>query len=681
MRLHLLAALALCFTIASSFGQRGKPVAKSTKPAKTTTTFDICVYGGTASGVMAAVAAARLGKSVVLLEPTRHVGGLTTGGLGYTDIGNKYAVTGLALDFYRRLGTHYGQFESWTFEPSVAERMLLTYLKDAKVAVRYNRRLMERAGVRKIGNIITAIVIEHLGDAEDQAPPETIHAKKYLDCTYEGDLMAQAGVRYTVGREANATYGETYNGVQLRGSHQFPDGIDPYKTHGDPSTGLLWGISADTLPAQGSGDAKVQAYNFRLCLTDDSLNRLPITKPIGYDPSRYELLARVMAAKRTTSLSNFLKVDRMPNHKTDINNNGSFSTDMIGANYDYPNAGYAKREAIVSEHQKYVQGLLWFLGNDPRVNDTLRLKMRAFGYPKDEYIDNGHFSPQLYVREARRMVGAYVMTQANCQGKTVADDGIGLAAYTMDSHNCRRLVIHKNGKAMVKNEGDVQIGGFGPYPISYRALLPKANECANLLVPVCLSASHIAYGSIRMEPVFMVLGQAAALAAAMAIDGKKSLHSVDAQALRTRLAQDPLLNGSAPDVVLDDADTAHVRPSAGWHAAKAKGIYGQGALEQDSGAAAANVTYAPMLPKTGAYKVYVYQPKDAPAVQAVVMVSGKPTALLALKNTGESGQATGGWIDAGAYNLPAGKGAQVLLQQAPGAKAPIADAVLWKMED
>jgi hypothetical protein len=229
----------------------------------------------------------------------------------------------------------------------------------------------------------------------------------------------------------------------------------------------------------------------------------------------------------------------MPGHKTDINNNGGFSTDMIGMNYGYPEGDGPTRHKIVKAHERYVKGLLYFIGHDPRMPVQLREEMLRFGYPADEYADNDHWSPQLYVREARRMVGEYVMTQANCQGRKVAEDSIGRAAYGMDSHNCQRVVV--NG--MAKNEGDVQVGGFPPYPVSYRSILPRRTECVNLLVPVCLSASHIAYGSIRMEPVFMVLAQAAATAAVMSIDSRKSLHRLDVRALDKKIADDPLVTG------------------------------------------------------------------------------------------------------------------------------------------
>lgn len=506
---------------------------------------DVCVYGGTSAGVIAAYAAKRAGKSVVLIEPGRHLGGMSSGGLGATDIGNKQAITGLSRDFYRRIGKHYGKPEQWTFEPHVAEAVFGQYLKEARIKPLFSYRVVT---VNTSGNRIRTIKLERIpfqwyykggwiGYSADFTPTKTIRAKQFIDCSYEGDLMARASVAHTVGREAASQYNEPLNGVQLRDKHQFPDGVDPYRIPGRPESGLLWGIQTGTLLPNGSADRSVQAYNFRLCLTDDPANRIAITRPADYDSTKYELLLRQIAKKEPKELTwNLMHFVMMPNRKTDINNCGGFSTDMIGANYEYPDAGYDRRAAIIREHETYTKGLFFFIGHDPRMPKHLRNEMLRWGYPKDEYVDNDHFSPQLYIREGRRMVGEYVMTQANCEGKITVPDGVGLAAYTMDSHNCQRLIVNgPDGTAQVRNEGDVQVGGFPPYPISYRAIVPKRGQAANLLVPVCLSASHIAYGSIRMEPVFMVLGQSAALAACQAIDDNKAVQDVDVAKLQRRL--------------------------------------------------------------------------------------------------------------------------------------------------
>jgi hypothetical protein len=519
---------------------------------------DICVYGGTSAGVIAGYSAKRLGHSVVLIEPGGHVGGMTAGGLGETDIGNKDAISGLARDFYRRVGAYYGRAESWIFEPHVAAAVFDDYIRAVKLPVWLHYRLTR---VEKKGARIMAIVLERAdfatgpmfnsvsGTMLNPMPGPTfikVRAKVFLDCSYEGDLMAAAGVSYTTGRESNSVYGESYDGWQLRDKHQFPDGIDPYRKPGEPSSGLLWGIgtgASDSTGAgdtgagtTGAGDRRIQAYNFRLCLTDSPANLIPIDKPARYNPDHYELLLRLINSRPGAKLSAYLNINLMPNRKTDINNNGPFSTDMIGMNYSYPDASYAERRRMWHEHADYTKGLLYFLGHDQRVPEALRTEMLQWGYPRDEFAQTQHWTPQLYIREARRMRGEYVMTQANCQGKEVVTDGIGLAAYTMDSHNCERLVV----QGVVKNEGDVQIGGFGPYPIAYRSIVPKKNECDNLLVPVCLSASHIAYGSIRMEPVFMVLGQSAALAAHLAIREGRPVQAVDVTELQRTLRDNPL---------------------------------------------------------------------------------------------------------------------------------------------
>lgn len=495
------------------------------------TSVDICVYGGTSAGVIAAYSAKRIGNSALLIEPSGRLGGMTTGGLGETDIGNKTAITGLARDFYHRVGAHYNLAECWTFEPHVAAAVFQDYVKAVQIPVWYHYRLKS---AEKNGPILTAVILER---SVPGSPPVRVHARVFIDCSYEGDLMAAAGVAFVTGREANGEFNETYDGWQLRDKHQFPDGIDPYRKPGDSSSGLLWGISANAADTPGTGDRKIQAYNFRICLTDSLANRIPITQPDRYQPDHYRLLLRLIRANPGAALSAYLNINLMPNQKTDINNNGAFSTDMIGMSYDYPGASYAERGRIQQAHADYTKGLLYFLGHDPRVPKALRTEMLRWGYPKDEYPESGHWTPQLYVREARRMRGEYVMTQTNCQGKATVADGIGMAAYTMDSHNCERLVVH----GMVKNEGDVQIGGFGPYPVSFRSIVPKQSDCTNLLVPVCLSATHIAYGSIRMEPVFMVLGESAAVAAHLAIAKGLPVQRVDVTQLREILKADPLL--------------------------------------------------------------------------------------------------------------------------------------------
>lgn len=520
------------------------------------TEIDICIYGGTASGVIAAYSAKKLGRSVLLVEPSGHLGGMTTGGLGYTDIGNKYAVTGLSRLFYRKVGKHYKKFEQWSFPPGVAQKVLDEYIDNSEFSILKNYQIVS---VKKVGKRIRTIRLQKVGKGKN-TEFITVRAKQFIDCSYEGDLMATAGISYTVGREDNSVFGETLNGTQMLDKHQFPDGIDPYKEKGNPQSGLCWGISASPLAKKGTGDSCIQAYNYRLCLTNDKELRLPFEKPKEYNPDHYELLVRLLEKKKY-KLSDILSINRdMPDKKYDINNNGPFSTDLIGMNHSYIESNYEERKKIASKHELYVKGLLYFLANDERVPSELREETREWGWAKDEFPLNGNFPPQLYIREARRLQGEYVMTQHNCQGNEIVEDGIALAAYGMDSHNCQRIVVND----MVKNEGDIQYHGFPPYPISYRSLLPVYNECQNLLVPICLSASHIAYGSIRMEPVFMMLGQVAGMAASMAIESGCAVQKVNPGELKNKLHEDPYLDGSIPEILVDDTDIDKIKRSDNW---------------------------------------------------------------------------------------------------------------------
>jgi hypothetical protein len=649
--------------------------------SSTESLYDICIYGGTSAGVIAAYTAKKMNKTVILIEPGLHLGGLTAGGLGYTDIGNKYAITGLSRNFYRRVGRYYNRLEQWIFEPHVAEAIFNQYRNEAGLPVLFGYQL---SGVEKKDGLITQIRLESSQAADpalhspppEQASGRLISAKMFIDCSYEGDLMARAGVSYTVGREPNAEYKETYNGIQIRDKHQFPEGIDPYKIPGDSTSGLLWGISPQTPGATGEGDNKVQTYNFRVCLTDDPSNRIPIEKPANYNPVRYELLLRYLRKKPAKDLEGFMNINGLPHHKTDINNNGPFSTDMIGMNYEYPEAGYRQRAQIAQAHAEYVKGFFYFIGHDERMPEYLRSMMLNWGYPKDEYPDNGHWSPQMYVREARRMVGEYVMTQANCEGKQIATDGIGLAAYTMDSHNCQRTVV--NG--MVKNEGDVQIGGFPPYPISYRAIIPKSADCKNLLVPICLSASHIAYGSIRMEPVFMELGQSSAIAALLAIKRNSSVQQVSAAEIRQVLLSNPLADNSTPEILVDNNDTADILVKGDWKTEK-KECYGFSKLIDDHAALQfRSVRFIPSVKRSGNYSLYLYVPKtkNASSTTSVTVYGNHQTKTVRVR-TGSlevQGQTSGEWLPAGKYAFHKGRENYVEISNRNADGIIIADAIL-----
>ncbi len=404
-------------------------------------------------------------------------------------------------------------------------------------------------------------------------------------------------------------------------------------------------------------------------------NSIPITKPGGYDSTKYELLLRVLVKKPAKSLGAFLSIGLMPNHKTDINNNGPFSTDMIGINYNYPEADYNTRAEIDKEHELYTKGLLWFIGHDSRMPQHLRTEMQQWGYPKDEYRDNNNFTPQLYIRESRRMIGDYVMTQANCQGQMKVNDGIAMAAYTMDSHNCERLVV--NG--MVKNEGNVEIGGFGPYPVSYRSLIPKAAECKNLYVPVCLSASHIAYGSIRMEPIFMVLGQSSAAAACIAIDKHETVQQVDVQQLQELLKKNPLMDGSTPEVLADNDDSDHTTITGNW-IKKTRGGYGPSWLLAAPSAISEQVTFTPKIIVGGNYDLYAYMPQaDSASKQTHFIIHFGTTNkdLFISPQTKVEGQTSGEWVSLGRYTLQKGTSASVAITNKDADGYVAADAVLF----
>jgi hypothetical protein len=609
--------------------------------ARAEKTYDVVVYGGSSGGVAAAVQVRRLGKSVLLIEPSQHLGGLTSGGLGATDIGNKGAIGGISREFYQRIKKHYENDAAWTaetrekyrgdrnareedamwtFEPRVAEQIMNDFVKESGVELVTGERLDLKRGVTKQDGRITAIRMES---------GKTYQGRRFIDATYEGDLMALAGVKYTVGREANATYQETLNGVQTKNAthHQLMPGIDPYVKKGDASSGLLPCIDPKGPGEEGGGDHRVQAYNFRMCVTDVRENQIPFEKPQGYDELQYELLFRNFEAGETRAPWNPIM---MPNRKTDANNNFGFSTDYIGMNYGWADGDYATRERLYQQHLVYHKGLMWTLANHPRVPQKIRQQFQKWGNCKDEFTDNGGWSHQIYVREARRMISDYVMSQHNCQGREKAEDAVGLAAYTMDSHNTQRYV-DKNGQ--VRNEGDVQVGGFSPYPIAYRSIVPKESECSNLLVPVCLSASHIAYGSIRMEPVFMVLGQSAATAAVQSLENDQAVQRIDIKKLKERLLADKqILEWTGPTkpagidpkklagIVVDDVDA---KKQGEWSASSSVGGFVGSSYLHDAGEGRGqkSVTFTVPLKSPGKYEVrliYTANPNRATNVPVTI---------------------------------------------------------------
>lgn len=630
--------------------------------------YDVCVYGGTASAVVAAYSAAQMGANVVMVSPDMQIGGMTSGGLGLTDIGNKQAVSGVARQFYRKVGEHYGKLEQWVFEPHVAMEILESYLEHKNITVLRQCRLED---VVVSGGRIMSIGI---------TGGKRISAKYFIDCTYEGDLMAKSGVSYTVGREGNEVYGETWDGVQLMTGHQFPDGVDPYVEKGNPESGLLWGVSTQKLLPDGSGDNLVQAYNYRICLTDSLENMIPITRPENYDSTRYELALRLIEAQPgKRRLNDYFIWSQMPGRKTDINNRGGFSTDMIGMNYNYPDAGYQEREEIIKAHTDYTKGLLYFYGHDARVPEEMRNEMLLWGYPKDEYVANGNWTPQLYIRESRRMVGEYVATQADCEGRGNVSDGVGLAAYNMDSHNCQRIVVIKDGVAMVKNEGNVEIPGGYPYPVSYRSLTPKRSECTNLLVPVCLSASHIAYGSIRMEPVFMALGQACGVASALAVDSGCGVQEVNVDALQAVLADNPFLDGSAPDILIDDT-SSDVSFSGSWERVRGNAGYGPSYLESKSSSDEDSLVYFFPEDLKGEYSIYSYQQMRGGLDKTLIfrLVCGEElfSSVFDIDSHEVTGQTSGEWFHVGDFSADGASRASLIIERGRGNMVSRADAIL-----
>ena len=507
---------------------------------------DLVIYGSSPAALTAAIEAQRLGRTAVIVCPETRIGGLTTGGLGQTDIGNKSAFGGLALQFYRDVADWYkvdshwkyekrsayipdgqcagslGEDSMWTFEPSAALAILERWERENKLEIVRGEFLdRSKGGVVREGSRIVAI---------KTLSGKTFRGKMFVDATYEGDLMAAAGVSYTVGREANSVYGETISGVEraLAKNHQFNKGVSANIKPGDPSSGLLPYVEPDTAEPEGAGDRRVQAYCFRMCLTDEPSNRIPFVKPEGYDPLTYELLLRNLEAidpetfaKDSARPWKFMPWinSRMPNRKTDTNNRTGFSTDFIGQNHSWPEASYEERAKLLKAHLDYQMGLMWTLANNPRVPEPIRSRVAEWGTCKDEFTDGLGlgWQSQLYVREARRMVGDYVATEHDVLRNRTTSRPVAMAAYGMDSHHVRRYV-DKDG--FVRNEGNIEDwrAGGKPYPLDYGVIIPKKDDCENLFVPVCVSASHMAFGSIRMEPVFFALGQVAGAAAALSIE-------------------------------------------------------------------------------------------------------------------------------------------------------------------
>ncbi len=608
---------------------------------------DIVIYGGTSAGVIAAIQADDMGHSVILIEPGQHLGGLTISGLGWTDSGNKDVIGGLSREFYQRIKTYYDDpatwvHESregydryradddamWTFEPHVAEQIYLDMLSETDVEVILGERLNRDGGATFDGLTLQAIEMES---------GLQIAGRIFIDATYEGDLMALAGVTYHVGRESNDIYGETLNGIQTARavSHQFVRDVDPFVVPGDATSGLLPGVANFDGSPDGTGDHRVQTYNFRICMTTVESNRIPFEQPADYAPALYELLLRNFEAG---DMRLPLKIDMMPNIKTDVNNNHAVSTDFIGMNYEFPEADYATREDIIASHESYIRGLMWTLAYHERVPAEIRNQVSRWGLARDEFVDNNNWPYWMYIREARRMVGEYVQTELDCRRIRMCEDSIGMGSYNMDSHNCMRYV---DADGHVRNEGDIQVSPRGPYLISYRATLPCENECQNLLVPVCLSSSHMAYGSIRMEPVFMVLGQSAATAASLSLEQGIPLRDLEYADLRDRLLADgqvlDIPEGSVTPtgtpisrldgIVIDDVDATK---TGTWIASSSvNGFVGDSYLHDNAeNDPAKSIRFETSIADAGDYEVrfsYTANPNRASNVQVTITSAGGDT--------------------------------------------------------
>jgi hypothetical protein len=535
---------------------------------------DVCIYGATSGGVIAAVALAKLGRSVLLVEPTRHVGGMTSGGLGWIDFGRASTIGGLTKQYFDSVRAYYRTVgitsNGWSVEPHVAEELFEELIARHKIELLRESRL---GTVQKSGRLVRSITLDRAAPDSRGAPsPQaqernfvTVEASMFIDATYEGDLLAAARVSFRTDRESRAEYGESLAGVCFappsteryetaggsRSLKRTPLRIDPFVRPGEPSSGLLPLISGLPLPDQGKSSPAVQSYTFRLCLTKK--NPLPIAPPADYDSHRYELARRYIEGleavgeplcaadlyfnfgeKNPRPHPRLLKITRLMRGKTDVNSgSGGISTDYVGGGAErYANANWAERAKIWRAHEDYQRGLFHFLCTDERLPDWLRKELSNWGLPKDEFRDTGAWPWQLYIREARRMVGSVVVDQKQCEHPGATETPVGLGSYSLDSHICQRLV--KDGAVL--HEGGFYSPLSQPYPIPYGAIVPREEECENLLVTFCVSSTHVAFASVRMEPASMILSESAAFAADQALQEGSSVQRINREKLRKRLA-------------------------------------------------------------------------------------------------------------------------------------------------
>jgi hypothetical protein len=618
---------------------------------------DVIIYGATSAGLVAAVQTHRMGRRAIVVEPGHWYGGMTTGGLGNTDAGNGLTIGGIAKEFYQRVQARYDGVApspraapGFAFEPHVATAVFDDMLAEAGVTIYFGHRLA-RVSVRE--RQITDVVT-HNG--------RVFQAPMYLDTSYEGDLMALARVRSVTGREGNGAYDERFNGVQLSDPRATAH-VSPYRVAGRPASGLLPGVVA-SVPPNGTGDDSTQAYNFRMCLTR-AADRVPFPKPDGYDPADHELLWRYI---ERGNHGPFFGPQPIGNGKSDVNNLGPFSTDHIGASHSYPTASYAARDAIVAEHRRYQQGLLWFLANDPRLPPAVHTAARAWGLAPDEFTATGGWPPQLYVREARRMVSSLVMTEHHALGRLRAAEPVGLASYAIDYHSCQRVVVG----SWVANEGHLWADLPEPFPIGYRAIIPA--DCVNLLVPVCLSASHAAHGSIRMEPVFMILAQSAATAAVLAGSRGVAVQDLRYAELAPRLLADgQVLDWPGP--LLDNSLSRGLTIRGEWvYGSELVGFYGPDyAHDGNTRKGFKQFQFNSALPRTGRYVVYMRWTASANRASSVpvdiVHANGVTTVRVDQRTSG------GEWVPLGAFTFRVGRMASVVIRTDGTDGFVVADAV------
>jgi hypothetical protein len=644
--------------------------------------YDVVVYGATASGVVSAIAASNEGARVLIAEPRWNAGGMVTGGLSHTDYGDRTVIGGLTFQFYRKVADHYNTHVFYWRgpEPHVGEKIMLDWLKESNVEIWFGKRLLK---VQKDDNVIQKLIFT---DSTE------VSAKVFIDAGYEGDLMARSGVSYTWGREGKKEYNESWAGRQpvTFTSHQINARISPFNN--DKEKKLLPLVHKKPMVEIGEGDQGIQSYCFRLIATNQPENMVPWRKPGNYNPGNYELVRRYYLAQPDAGpLIGFWPT--LPNGKSDINSSAGISTNLLdGSSWEYPEAEYPRRDSIWQWHKDYTLGLAWFLLTDPGVPKRVRDEMKTFGLCKDEYTDNGNFPHQLYVREARRMKGEYFMTQHDLMEDTVKYDAIGMGSYNIDVREMQRSYIEISRFPDLKyetyNEGYLSIP-VAQYEIPYRSLVPKYAECQNLIVPVCISGSHLAIASVRMEPQYMIMGESAGVAAALAVKTNRAVQKIDLFALQEKLiARKQILSlkenpyglwNSEDEIIIDNNMKQFVLFTGDWFENE---TMNNGRFEMNfrykSRASEGSAEYNPYLFKSGNYNVYIWHPVSKefePNIQVEINHSeGKDLIRVDQNKNG------GSWYKLGSWVFEKGYQNRVTIKGETG-KYVIADAVKFEFVD